>query len=99
MFTDMTIEEQRAIIIKYDMVYLDVPQYIWSGGSGEVIHMSNLSTEMLERNIKRVKRDIRKLYIYPQVIQEELTTLANNKIEELEVALINKKDYFSFIVL
>jgi hypothetical protein len=99
MFTDMNIEDQKLLIIKYDMSYLNLPMYIWSDESGELIHMSKLPADKIERNLRRIKRDIKRIYIYPEKIQEELITLANKKIEELEIALANKKYYFSFIVL
>lgn len=78
------LESLKKYIMDEEMVYLKADEGFWMQKDGKLLHLSQMSESHLRNSIKMIEKDIERLESRPIEIFNELSSLAEDKIEELK---------------
>lgn len=81
---DKDLESLKKHIMDEEMIYLKADEGFWIQKDGKFLHLSQMSESHLRNSIKRIEKDIERLESRPIEIFNELSPLAEDKIEELK---------------
>lgn len=81
---DKDLENVKEYIMNEEMVYLKADEGFWMQKDGKFLHLSQMSESHLKSSIKMIENDIERLERRPVEIFDELSPLAEDKLEELK---------------
>lgn len=87
------IQELKEYIINEEMLYLAAGKGRWKQGDGKVINISSMNETHLKNSIKMIERDIQQLENRDEEIKNDLTAIAEDKLEELKDEYLDRINY------